>query len=106
MSPGDVAAALQICTPDRRQHFLDLLQRKTDNPDTQLYIHVIGCYGNLLRIRTALRPTVATDPMAVSSSAATPAATPPVTRSDQRFAKEEAVATSEGALQNQASTVL
>ena len=105
MSLVDVATALEICMPDRRQHFLDLQQLKADNPHTQFYIHLTGCYSELLRVRIPL-PAPPTDPMAISSSAATPAATPPVTRSDQRSAKEEAVATSEGALQNQASTVL
>jgi hypothetical protein len=101
MSLGNIAVALEICSDDRRQHFLDLQRRKTENPSTQLYIHV-GCYGEL-RVRHAPPPT---DPMAVSSSEAAPAPTPPVTRSDLRSAKEEALATNEGALKNQASTVL
>jgi hypothetical protein len=103
MSQGDIAAALTICSADRRQHFLDLQQRKAENPSTLLYIHVIGCYVDLMRLRAAPPPP---DPMTVSSSEAPPAATPPVTRSDLRSAKEEALATNEGALQNQTSTVL
>ncbi len=92
-SAQDIAVALQRCKSDKKAYFADLQRRLAENPELQFYIHIKGCH-NKVRVRTAPPPT---DPMAVSSSAATTAATPAATRSNQESAKEEALATQEGA---------
>ena len=82
--------------PDSTNHSVRFRDAHGSNPSSAaiLVMALVGAIGCPEQERRRPPPT---DPMAVSSSAATTAATPAATRSNQESAKEEALATQEGA---------
>lgn len=78
MSLSNIEVALEKCLPARKQHFLDLQRRKTEDPSALIYIHESLCRTHVRRDGAPAAPTESV--LASSSTPRTPALPAAATR--------------------------